>query len=63
MKLTMPTEAEIRAAYKEGEDAVVALFYQITSQVIEISETNDSDKTATSPSSEKQQEQWQTTLQ
>jgi transposase len=38
MKLTMPTEAEIRAAYKEGEDAVVALFYQITSQVIEISE-------------------------
>ncbi|WP_177428350.1 IS66 family transposase [Candidatus Venteria ishoeyi] len=34
----MPTEKEVRAAYRQGEDAVVALFHQITTQVAEIGE-------------------------
>jgi hypothetical protein len=33
--LRIPNEAEIRAAYREGEDAVVKLFYETFSKIAE----------------------------
>ncbi len=37
-KVFLPTEAEVRAAYREGENAVVSLFEQITATVIQLAE-------------------------
>jgi len=33
MNLKLPTEAEVRATYHQGEEAVVVLFQQIISQI------------------------------
>jgi len=39
VNLTLPREEEIRTAYQEGEDAVLALFNQLEKEVISLAET------------------------